>query len=169
MNRFWLWLKFAMLRLQGKFPDWQKVGKFTNTPEIEWRGPRNYYFRNDPNALFSFERGLDADKFVPSGEVIIPGDMQTDGGSVPRVVWFTGLDPWVYLPAYLIHDWEFEEHHLGGVDKSLEQVNLTLLEAVYTLMKTDMAPMNPFHLRLIWDGVASPIGQEVWDGSWLKK
>jgi hypothetical protein len=155
-----LWLKWAF----KSFPDWRRRGRFSGEIGLNWRGPLNYHFRNDKG--FVFERGMHPDEFKPTGEIIVPGEMDTDGGSIPRFAWILPrLDPWTYMPAYLIHDWEFQAHHNKESNKTFEEVNATLVEAVYTLMVAGVTDYSGFDLRLIYDGVSSPLGRAVWDGT----
>jgi len=169
VRRILRWIKFLWWRMTGQFPNWRKLGQFSGEINLLYRSPVEFGFIFNPENPFRFERGTEPDKFVPSGEIIQPGNMETDGGSIPRVAELGGLNRLTDFPGYLIHDWEFDRHHAGEATKGLDEVNLTLCEAVYTLMMTGAAPMNGLHLRLIWDGVSSPIGHDVWDGSWLKK
>lgn len=137
-----------------------QVGKFLGTPEVSTPGGRNYNFVLS-TPPFGFQRA--------NGEVIYPKRMVTDGGSIPRIAWaIPGLDPWTYMPAYLIHDWDFMAHHANpdGYTRSFEQVNATLLEGVYTLMMNGVGKQDWRILMAIFVGVSSWIGREVWDKSW---
>ena len=90
--------------------------------------------------------------------------METDAGSIPRVIWsIPGLSPWDYLPAYMIHDWDFKAHHEGLSDRTFEQANLTLAEGIYTLMKTGVANSDWARIQIIYSAVSSPIGRAIWD------
>ena len=135
---------------------WQKQGKFVEWPHLEWHAPRRYLFSQDPQHLFSFQRS--------TGERITPQAMETDAGSIPRVIWsIPGLSPWDYLPAYMIHDWDFKAHHEGLSDRTFEQANLTLAEGIYTLMKTGVANSDWARIQIIYSAVSSPIGRRIWD------
>lgn len=136
--------------------DWKKLGKFSGWPRLEWHAPRSYEFDQYPNDEFSFARS--------TNEVIVPKAMNTDAGSIPRVAWsIPGLSPWDYLPAYLIHDWDFEAHHRGISDRTFEEVNLTLAEGIYTLWKTGVAESDPVRIEIIYRAVSSPFGRHIWD------
>lgn len=166
----WLrWLKFLLWRITGQFPDFKRRGRFSGEIMLIYRSPTDFMFVPNVEKPFRFERGSDPFDFKPTGEVIEPGAMETDGGSVPRVAELVGLNRLTYFQAYLVHDWEFDQHHQGKGTKTLEDVNATLCEAIYTLQMDGKAAMNFFHIRLVYDGVASPIGQDVWDGAWLSK
>lgn len=137
----------------------KKAGKFTGAVNITWHGPILYDFIQDPNNPFSFIR--------ENGQVITPENMVTDGGSVPRIFWSVGgLSPWDFLPAYIIHDWLYVQHHAGACKYEFQEVNTIMAEAIYTLMLTN--PNNVYSPRDLWaifSSVNSFAGKKVWDGS----
>ncbi len=136
--------------------DYKHVGKFGGDFSLKWIGPRDYVYVPTPGNEFYFER--------ESGEKIVPGAMTTDAGSIPRLVWdLPGLSPWDYLPAYMIHDWDFTAHRQNIGDRTFEQVNLTLAEAIYTLMVDGVVPMNSLNIWMIYEAVSSVFGRYVWD------
>jgi hypothetical protein len=106
--------------------------------------------------------------------MVQPKKMRTTGGSVPQILQLVpGLSSWDYGPAYMIHDWEFEAHDRGNEPggtryrKSFKQVNLTLAEAIWTLMirgyKRNKKPKkNPNNVVAVYRGVSSPIGRAIW-------
>lgn len=97
-----------------------------------------------------------------NGDRIEPGPMFTDGGSIPRVVWFeSSLSPWAYGPAFLIHDWEFDLKHCKRNERSFEEVRDTMMEAIKTLIEMDLAPHAPTTFRLIYQGVNSIIARDM--------
>ena len=132
------------------------AGRFHGSPRLEWVGPDKFRFvpqRTDP---FMFERH--------TGELIKPGEMITDGGSIPSMFHtIPGFTPWGYGPAYLIHDWEFEAQRRGMGKKSFEDVNLTLAEGIKTLMEAGKVPRNIPALYAIWTAVSSMVGRAIWD------
>lgn len=161
---WWNWLTTS-------YPDWLKRGCFHGDINLQWLGPKNYNY----SGTLAFERGEYPNNFVSTGEIIVPDVMSvpkdtmrmlTDGGSIPRIAWsIPDLDPWTYMPAYLIHDWEFTRHHKDQTfTKSLEDVNRTLCEAVYTLMLDGVTKLDQNVIKLIYAGVSSPLGLEVWNG-----
>jgi hypothetical protein len=92
--------------------------------------------------------------------------MQTDGGSIPRPAWIIpGLSPWDYLPAYIVHDWDFVAHHKHLSNRTFEEVNLTLAEGIYTLMKTGVVNSDLVRIEIIYRAVSSPIGRRLWDNA----
>lgn len=145
---------FALHALGGF--SWQNQGTFIGWPHLEWRAPRRYVFSQEPQQPFCFRRS--------TGETITPQAMDTDAGSMPRVVWsIPGLSPWDYLPAYMIHDWDFKAHHDGLTQRTFEQVNLTLAEGIYTLMKTGIAESDWVRIEIIYRAVSSPMSRSIWD------
>lgn len=71
---------------------------------VEWFRQDKFIYRKQPTNPFSFKPSF-------MKQAIVPGDMFTDGGSVPRILWnIPGLSPWALGPAYIIHDWIFEVH-----------------------------------------------------------
>jgi hypothetical protein len=134
------------------------VGRFENVDRIllRWDRPNWFEYLPDAAAPFSFTR--------TSGEVIVPERMITDGGSVPRWFWAKeGLSPWGHVPAFLVHDWEFDRHHAGAA-KSFEAVRDTIAEALKTLMETGVTPRSEATFRMIYAGVSSWIAKKLWAG-----
>ncbi len=60
-------------------------------------------------------------------QLIRPGLMYTDGGSIPKIAQvFKGLSPWGYAPAYMIYDWVFTARHCivdGETNARFDQVH----------------------------------------------
>lgn len=130
-------------------PSWKRPGKFAGVPTLTWLGPRRYLFSAKDG--FAFTRS--------TGEIITPGPMFTDDGSIPRVAWsFPDLDPWSYTPAFLIHDWLFESQ-VG----TFEGANATLAEAIWTLVTEGTCEGSWFGIEIIYRAVSSPFGRAVWD------
>ena len=136
------------------YPDFP-IGTFEGEPSLVWVKPD--IFRMEPNTpRFRFIRS--------TGEVIEPGRMFTDGGSIPRALWFVkDLSPWSYAPAFLIHDWLFDCHHAGTTDKSFEEVRDIMLEGLRTLMESKLCEPNRLVFDLIYSGIDSFIAHRVWD------
>jgi hypothetical protein len=93
--------------------------------------------------------------------------MYTDGGSAPPVFWaLPGFSPWGYGPAYIIHDWLFEQHHCrypGWEDISFHDSARLLGEGIDTLMKEGDVPPNPEARYLIEQGVRTGIARNLWE------
>ena len=133
------------------------VGSFQNLDRLflRWERPDWFEYLPDPERPFSFTRS--------TGEVIAPGRMITNGGSVPRWFWVKeSLSPWGHTPAFIVHDWEFDAHHAGAT-KSFEAVRDTIAEALKTLMETGVTPKSEATFRLVYAGVSSWIARRLWD------
>jgi hypothetical protein len=148
-----------------KFVKKLKIGEFKGHFQLEWIGPDNFNYHPDPNDPFRYIRNLGKGKT----EVIQPESIETDGGSIPVIAQLiTGRTPWEYAPAYLIHDWEFHCHDDDpNFKKSFKEVNLTLAEAIWTLMNEGylnyVKPvLNAQNVHLIYTGVSSPVGKRIW-------
>src|SRR5262249_24674602 len=116
--------------------------------------------RPDARDPFRFIRG--------SGEEIKPGVMVTDAGSVPRVAWvIKDINPWTYIKAYLIHDWEFLSNHCReGFTGTFEEANSTLAEGIYTLMMNEEVDADWRKVELVYQAVSSFVGRRVWNRAW---
>jgi len=138
------------------YPDFP-LGKIEGEPYLVWVKPDIFRLEPQPKP-FRFIRG--------SGEIIEPGRMFTDGGSIPRAfgVFSDKLSPWGYAPAFLIHDWLFDCHHAGTTDKSFEEVRDIMMEAIKTLMETRVCEFNRLTFDLIHAGIDSFVARRVWDG-----
>lgn len=139
-------------------------GHFEGEVSLKWRGEQDYVYRPNPANPLRFTR--------PNGEVIEPGVMATDGGSVPRLVWsIPGLNPWSMLPAYLVHDWICISHHTtSSCVWSFEDCNTILGEGIYTMMTN---PQPDFSTPEDWRvaaaivlAVSSYIGRRLWASQW---
>ena len=134
------------------------VGRFASveTLQLRWVSEGWFEYLPDEAAPFAFHRS--------NGEVVTPGHMYTDGGSIPRIFWLKkGLFPWDYGPAYLVHDWEFDLHHDSRTDKSFEEVRDTMMEAVRTLMDGPLAQKREWVFGRIYDGINSGVARKIWD------
>jgi hypothetical protein len=147
------------------------LGEFAGDFRLKWVGPSNFQYIPDPDDPFRFIRH---DENGEVRGVVQPEKMRTTGGSVPKIIQLVpGLSSWDYGPAYMIHDWEFEAHDRGKEPgatryrKSFKQVNLTLAEAIWTLMirgyKRNKKPKkNANNVVAVYRGVSSAIGRAIW-------
>ncbi|MCD4732117.1 MAG: hypothetical protein K8R74_16030 [Bacteroidales bacterium] len=138
-----------------------KAGVFKGNFYLEWIEDDKFKYIPDERNEFKFIRY--------NGDIIKPKEMKTIGGSTPRLVHvFDKLSLWEYEPAYLINDWEFHAHHKNNLNKSFNEVNLTLAEAIFTLMtvgyKGKILKLDMHVLRAVYLVVMSPICKMVWDG-----
>jgi hypothetical protein len=138
------------------YPDFDK-GRFAGEPRLVWVKPDRFRHELNTEKPFSFIR--------KNGEAIAPGEMITDGGSIPRLLWsIKDLSPWAYGPAFLIHDWLFVQHHSGATDKPFEEVRDILMEAIRTLMEDGPCEFSRVAFDAIYAGVDSPVARALWDG-----
>lgn len=134
------------------------AGKFLNPDKLflRWAKPDWFEYVPDPRNPFAYVRA--------SGETITPGKMFTDGGSIPRWFWANkNLSPWIYVPTYLIHDWEFDRHRQKASTKTFEAVRDTLAESLKTMMETGLGPRDEKTFRSIYAGVSSFIAMKLWE------
>ena len=144
-------------------------GVIHGRPSIDWVKPDKFVYDRGKNPAFFFRR--------PNGEIIRPGDIETDGGSIPRLLWFQdGYSPWTFAPAYLIHDWMYEAHRRrmpAGVSPdgrplyyTREQADWIMAEVIKTQMERPLefeTRKSPGQLRKIYWAV-SKFGDEAWNG-----
>ena len=133
-------------------------GRFSGILTVEWHGPRKFLFYQQPHedAAFSFTRH--------NGEVIVPGRMRTDAGTIPKFLWTVpGFSPWEFGPAYIVHDWEFRHHTCNKGKKTFEEVNRTLLEGIKTLMESGVCQKNLSAFKIIAYSIHSNAVKRHWD------
>jgi hypothetical protein len=145
-------LKWARSLPVGRFEG--KIGAFY------WIGPDNFHYVPDRTAPFAFIRA--------SGERIQPDEFDTDMGSVVAILSMASSGGYVsrtsHLPGWLPHDWEFDQHHAAKSDKSFEDVNLTLAEAMVTMMDLGMCRRSYHDVINVHHGVSSVFGLRMWNG-----
>ena len=136
-----------------------QIGSFQNVDKLflRWDRPDWFEYIPDADTPFSFTRA--------SGETITPGQILTDGGTIPRWFWVNkNFSPWGHVPAFLVHDWEFDQHHAGTIQKSFDDVRDTMMEALKTLMETGVTPKSENVFRAIYAGINSWIAKDYWAG-----
>jgi len=117
-----------------------KPGQFVNVPLLAWISPDLFRFVQpaDPASQFLYRRF--------DGTEIRPGNMDTDGGSIPKLlVGLPGFSRWGFAPAFFIHDWLYIAHKCGSAPDnqwSFEATALIMAEAMKTLIVADR-PMLP--------------------------
>ena len=117
-----------------------RVGRLENIQNISLRWlsgeaaeNRLFEFIPDPAAPLSF--------VTSDGRKITPGRFLTDGGTIPDFATaISGIDRFTYLPAYLVHDWEYSLHHCKRLAPEItrEHADRALLEALKTMMTTGL-------------------------------
>ncbi|MBY5426997.1 hypothetical protein [Rhizobium leguminosarum] len=150
-----------MLRLGAVsvFDDY-RTGQFSNLDRIDlrWCAPDWFEYIPNEDAHFYFTK--------PNAEQVSPGRLFTDGGSIPKLFTFAkNLSPWGYLPAFLLHDWQFDLHHSGASGESFESVRDTMMEALKTLMVMGTFPRSELDFNLIYVGINSSIARDVWNSA----
>lgn len=136
------------------------LGVYDPATQLTPRGEREYLYIPHATDPLRFRRA--------SGELIQPGRMVTDGGTVPRVAWVVpDINPWTYIKAYLVHDWDFSRHHCDTTyGRDFEGTNLTLGEGIYTLMRAGEVGTDWRKVELVHEAVSSFVGREVWNRLW---
>ena len=153
-------------------------GRFDGVLLVMWvdegpsgSGDGKFVFVPDPANPLTFTRSNTA---LP-GAIVQPGTMYTDGGSIPKIAQlFTGLSPWGYAPAYMIHDWLFTAHHCiadGSSDPIYETVRdvdfnqsgTILIEAIRTLVAENKVKKNDVAVSLVNTGVRSGTAKRYWN------
>ena len=150
-----------------------KPGQFEGVPAVHWNGldihgEPTFVYVPDSQNVFKYR--------TSEGREIIPQTMDTDGGSIPRILHGIGkFSPWIYAPAYLIHDWIFIAHKTKTSpdnDITFEESAMILAEAIKTLMVTGFKnfdnDIQKFEkdedtLYLIYKAVESFIARNLWD------
>ncbi len=134
-------------------------GKFYGAVDVRWLMNDYFVFIPNKDKPLQFKRA--------SGEVIKPGVMYTDGGSVPRFLWgIKGYSPWGYAPAYLIHDWLYEAQHCNYKPDNKYNFNESidiLQESLKAIMETNIEVRDYFVFDTISAAVASPIAKRLWE------
>jgi hypothetical protein len=93
--------------------------------------------------------------------------MFTDGGSIPRFFWkHSGLSPWGFGPAYVIHDYIFAVHRCGWDDPDVasitfEQSAEVLAEVGKTLIDLHLIKHDALD-AIVW-GVRTQYARTLWD------
>lgn len=175
MRRACLWLLGALALLLNAcsanrfYRQVDGSGVIQGRPTVQWTQPNRFVYVRRLNAEFAFQR--------PNGEVIRPGSIETDGGSIPRLLWAQkDFSPWTYAPAYLVHDWLYEAHRRqvpGGEDArgtplyyTKEQADWIMAEIIKAQMENPEAfktRKSTGHLRKIYWAV-SRFGDTAWNG-----
>ncbi len=136
------------------------TGTLRGTLDVRWIHNDYFAFIPNPDDPLTFTRA--------NGDVIRPGPMFTDGGSVPRFLWgVPGYSPWGYAPAYIIHDWLFVAHHCAITPDDrfdFKDSYALLAESMKAVMQADRSVRNYFVFDSVVQAVASPIAKRLWDG-----
>lgn len=158
----------ATLFLADRFYDSLGTGTIEGAPIVIWNGMDSFIFRQDPNRPFRYR--------TAAGRLITPGVMETDGGSVPRVLrGLSRFSSWSYAPAFIVHDWIFVAKKCGLApdnDFAFEEAALTMAEIMKTLMQvgysdfdgaTTKLPKAEDTLYVQYQAVLSIFARRIWD------
>ena len=134
-------------------------GELTGKLVVEWVGENRFLYLPDPKDPLTF--------VTTDGKRITPRPMYTDGGSIPPILQpIRGFSPWGYGPAYIIHDWLFEQHHCGypGAEQiSFDDSARILGEVIDTLMRVGLVPLDAQARALIEAGVRTSFARQLWE------
>jgi hypothetical protein len=137
-----------------------ETGTLSGRLVVEWREPDLFVYRPDGERPLTFVR--------KGGDTIKPGEMLTDGGSIPRPFWaFRNFSPWGYGPAFIVHDWLFRVHNcrLPGYEKySLDEAATIMSEVMKTMMETpgfDYGDKTVVYM--MYEAVRTPPARQAWD------
>lgn len=134
-------------------------GILTGKLIVEWLGENNFVYWPDAKNPLTF--------VTSDGRRIVPQLMYTDGGSIPSILQpIDGFSPWGYAPAYIVHDWLFEQHHckLPGHEAITFGDSARILgEVIDATMRLGLAPYRPDARALIEAGVRTPTARNLWD------
>jgi hypothetical protein len=137
------------------------IGDLRGRCLVEWYKEDYFVYRKDRNNPLSFRPSFMA---TP----IVPDEMYTDGGSIPRVFWsIPGLSPWGLGPAYVIHDWLFEMHRCHRpvppevAQITFEQSALILAEVGRALIDHGLVRDNLLE-EIVW-AVRTRYARDLWD------
>lgn len=158
----------ATLFLADRFYSKLGVGSFSGRLLVSWNGMDDFIFIPDKDKPFHY--------ITSDNRVIQPRVMQTDGGSVPRIL--RGLkqfSSWGYAPAFIVHDWLFTAKkckHEPDTDWTFSQSALVMAEAMKTLMevgfinyegKLEKLEKAEDTLYLMFLAVSSFIAEDLWE------
>lgn len=135
-------------------------GELAGRVFVEWDREDKFIYRKTDTPV----------SFKPSfmNEPIVPDDMYTDGGSVPRIFWnVPGLSPWALGPAYIMHDWIFEVHRCGR-DAPDEVKAITFEQSAQILAEVgkylvDAQLIEHDRLPEIVAAIRSRFARNIWD------
>lgn len=130
------------------------TGQFDGSLNLHWVSPDRFVYVPDPENPFKFTRS--------NGEVIQPGPMFTDGGSIPRLLRVhPDFSPMGYAPAFVIHDWLFAENSRAaalGQPYDVKASALVLAEGIKTLMEADNSiRRKPLSLYILYRSMETSV------------
>lgn len=135
-------------------------GSLSGKLVVQWYKYNRFIFIPDNDEPLTFTRS--------NGRTITPGQMYTDGGSIPRPLWaIKNYSPWGYAPAFMVHDWLFVMQYCkynGYEDYNVDVAAWIMSEVIKTLMEDpDHGGKNEFVLYSMYIAVRSPIAKRLWE------
>jgi hypothetical protein len=151
-----------------------KAGSFEGEVAVVWLkgttgpGDGTFVYVPTPGNPLTFTR--------PDGKTKIePTMIYTDGGSVPSLARaFTGLTPWNYAPAYIVHDWLFRARQCWEQGTKRDEYRVVetmdfptsatiIAESIKALHDSGRVRRSDTSGALITAAVSSPISQRLWE------
>ena len=152
-------LAFCTTPCLADFYDTVKPGKLEGKLIVQWVEPDVFLFLPDTKNPLSFTRA--------DGSKIVPGKMLTDGGSIPRPIWILrSYSPWGYAPAFIVHDWLFEQKHCkyeGHTKYTVSDAALIMAEVMKTMMEVKKVEVDRLTVWSMHTAVNSPIAVTLWE------
>ncbi len=161
----------VMLFISDSFYNSLEVGKFEGLPTITWNG----YDEKNKKPNFTYDTS-EFTYVTASGRRINPRKMETDGGSIPKLLHSVGnFTPWTYGPSFIIHDWIFEAHKCNYEPENsidFETSAKIMAESIKTLMvvgiKREDGNIQKLAkaedtLFLMYLAVKSRFARKIWD------
>jgi hypothetical protein len=132
---------------------------------VEWTSEDLFVYRRTGNKNpLAFQPSF----MAPSRKWIMPPDIVTDGGSIPRLLWsIPGLSPWGLGPAYVIHDYLFIVHRCGW-DAPPEIKQITFEQSAEVLAEVGKALIEHGLIKddlldaIVW-AVRTDYARGLWD------
>jgi hypothetical protein len=144
------------------------TGTFEGRISLIWNGPDLFVYNVDPNHPFQYT--------TAAGRVIRPQLMDTDGGSIPKLLRGVGnFSSWNYAPAFIIHDWLFVAHKCNSAPDNnweFEETATVMAECIKTLMVRGFTDYDGANVKLPKDedtlyamylAVGSRIARNAWN------
>lgn len=157
----WIHFACALLLLPSCLPNVPKTqgGEFSGKLNLIWVDNSRFIYEPDPVNPLTFKRR--------NGVPITPGRMYTDGGSIPPIFWPTeGLRPWTFGPAYIVHDWLFEQRRCkyeGYENYEFWMTYQIMAEAIDTLQEDNKINVPADARDLIIKAVSSSFSRKLWN------
>ncbi len=137
-------------------------GSLTGKIIVQWIEMDEFIFLPDKDDPLTFVRDNG------NNDIITPGKMHTDGGSIPKPLQaFRSFSPWGYAPAYMIHDWLFVMKlcEYDGFEKYDYKIAADILaEVIKTMMEQkEQFEQNTLAFYSIYKAVSSPVAKNLWE------